>query len=317
MDITQSTSKNKKAWLEQLDKAVSDTDKPTIWRLMDEANGAHHAHEALASMVSRRAYAVRGMNVFCEIFLMPVLMQGSDLINNSAAWMSMRNPVHDALGVWFNDDGRITLFDDIIPLDWVTCWRPTVLRAHLDSLVPAMGRTKVRFDTAEIALPATAPKLGFVIIGRSTSRGWRPLPEAKVLLDNRLKDVVKYCVQIHSAAQSVAQSFTPIVLTPERIQYSITDGVCLWLSKLHEVVGIQAWTVMPSLSARDVVKFTLKLNSRQVENTQFILRMHQIGEQGLSDVLTILQQVAPMFDKPLDLRKDRSEKNGEQDLDSD
>jgi len=317
MDLTQTVSKQQKTWLEQLDKAVSSTDEPAIWRLMDEAQGACNAHEALATMVSRRAYVVHHQNVFCELFLMPVLLQGGDLLNDRAAWMSIRNPVRDALGVWFNDDGRITLFDDVIPLDWVTCWRPTVWRAHLDHLIPAMGQVKVRFDTAEILLPAAAPRLGFVIIGRRTAKGWRSLPDTKVLMDNRLKDVVRYCLHIHTKSQNASQSVAPIVLTPERIHYSITDGVCLWLTKLHEAVGIEGWTVMPSLTTRDVVKFTLKLHSRQVSHTQFVLRMHQIGEQGLNDVLTILQHVAPMLDGPQDLRGPQSRKNAWVDLDSD
>ena len=58
---------------------------------------------------------------------------------------------------------------------------------------------------------------------------------------------------------------------------------------------------MPSLATRDVVKVTLKLRSKQVELTQFTLRLHQIGTQGLSDVLSMLQQIAPMLDMPVDM----------------
>ena len=88
----------------------------------------------------------------------------------------------------------------------------------------------------------------------------------------------------------------PIVLTPERIPFAIADGVSLWLNKLHESVGIEGWTVMPSGVASDVVKITLRLESDEVALTQFSLRLHQIGNQGLHDVLSMLQHLAPMFE---------------------
>jgi hypothetical protein len=155
--------------------------------------------------------------------------------------------------------------------------------------------------TEQVSLPDEAPRLGFVVIGRSTQKGWRELPSANGLMDKRLKDVVKYCLQIQAPTPPSFMAPAPIVLVPERIQFSITDGISLWLNKLNETVGIEGWMVMPSLAARDVVKVTLKLRSKQVELTQFTLRLHQIGTQGLSDVLSMLQQIAPMLDVPVDM----------------
>lgn len=306
-----------KSWLDQLDEAVSNVDEQAIWRLMDQQSSSEAAHEALTSMVSRLAYVHQDKNTYCELFMMPVVtMQGCNVIDNQAVWKGVRNQVREALGSWFNDDGRTTLFDDIAPMDWITTWSPGVLRAHLERLIPGSGRIKATFPTSQIALPDEAPRLGFVVIGRTTHKGWRELPTANGLMDKRLKDVVKFCLQIQAPTPSSYMAPAPIVLTPERVQFAIADGVALWLNKLHESVGIEGWTVMPSLTARDVVKVTLKLRSQQVELTQFTLRLHQIGTQGLSDVLGILKHMAPMFDTPSDMGESEYKNLSSQGLDS-
>jgi hypothetical protein len=302
MEVDTTAAPNQKSWIDQLDEAVSNTDEPAIWRLMDEQSSNDSAHEALTSMVSRLAYAHQERTVFCELFMLPVItLQGCNVINDTQVWKGVRNQVREALGNWFNDDGRTTLFDDIAPMDWVTTWRPGVLRAHLERLIPGIGKVRASFTTEQVLLPDEAPRLGFVVIGRSTHKGWRELPSSNGSMDKRLKDVVKYCLQIQAPSPSSFMAPAPIVLVPERIQFAITDGISLWLSKLNETVGIAGWTVMPSLATRDVVKVTLKLRSKQVELTQFTLRLHQIGTQGLSDVLSMLQQIAPMLDMPVDM----------------
>ena len=293
-----------KSWIDRLDEAVSNTDEPAIWRLMDEQGSNESAHEALTSLVSRLAYAHHERTVFCELFMLPVVtMQGCHVIDNAQVWKGVRNQVREALGSWFNDDGRTTLFDDIAPMDWVTTWRPGVLRAHLERLIPGCGKVRSTFTTEQVSLPDEAPRLGFVVVGRSTHKGWRDLPSSNALMDKRLKEVIKYCLQIQASTSSSHMEAAPIVLAPERIQFAITDGISLWLSKLNEAVGIEGWTVMPSLATRDVVKVTLKLRNKQVALTQFTLRLHQIGTQGLSDILSMLQQIAPMFDVPADMRE--------------
>lgn len=293
-----------KSWLDQLDEAVANVDEQAIWRLMDQQSCSEAAQDALTNMVSRLAYVQQDRNTYSELFMMPVVtMKGCNVIENQIVWKGVRNQVREALGSWFNDDGRTTLFDDIAPMDWITTWSPGVLRAHLERLIPGSGRIKATFPASQIALPDDAPRLGFVVIGRTTHRGWRELPAANGLMDKRLKDVIKFCLQIHAPTPSSYMAPTPIVLTPERIQFAIADGIALWVNKLHETVGIEGWTVMPSLTLRDVVKVTLKLRSKQLELTQFTIRLHQVGTQGLTDVLSILQQIAPMFDVPSDMRQ--------------
>jgi hypothetical protein len=239
-----------------------------------------------------------------------------NVIGNQSAWAGVRNQVRDSIGSWFNDAARMTLFDDIAPMDWVTTWPPGVLRAHLERLSPYARKTKVVFETQDIALPPSAPRLGFIVIGRSTEKGWRDLPTANSLMDQRFKEIVKYCFQIQAPSAPGQMAPVPTVLTPERVQFAVTDGISLWLSKLHEAVGIVGWTVMPSLKVRDVVKITLQLQDSSVPYTQFTIRLHQIGSQGLHDVLSILEYLAPLLDAPSNSRTTRDEEVARETIDN-
>src|SRR5207244_4218618 len=111
MEVEAPADTSLKSWIDRLDEAVSNTDEPAIWRLMDEQSSNDSAHEALTSLVSRLAYVHHERNVFCELFVLPVIaMQGCNVIDNAQVWKGARNQVREALGRWFNDDGRTTLF---------------------------------------------------------------------------------------------------------------------------------------------------------------------------------------------------------------
>lgn len=289
-------------WMQDLDQAVAHTDEPAIWRIMDAQSQNDEAHDALASMVSRHAYERGGIPVFSEIFMMPVIADHQcRVVGDSSVWKAVSGQVRESLENWFPKTGQSVIFDGLLPMDWITTWRPGVLRNHLLKLIPEAKRVSVEFLTEEIDLPAEAPRLGFVVIGRSTRRTWPELPAVNAQMDRRLKEVVKYSLQISAPVPAGHLPHAPIVLTPERVQYAVTDGISLWLTKLHEAVGIEGWMISPSTSGLDVVKITLKLGSESVPLTQFTLRLHQIGMQGLNDIVSILVSTAPTLDKPIDI----------------
>jgi hypothetical protein len=59
--------------------------------------------------------------------------------------------------------------------------------------------------------------------------------------------------------------------------------------------------VTPLAASPDVVKVTLALDSDSVRYTQFTLRKHQIGLEGVEAVLTMLHAMAPTIDAPMDM----------------
>jgi hypothetical protein len=267
---------------------------------MGERVADEEAQESLANMLTRLTYQSDSGPMFCELFMMPVVTSADcGVIGNSEAWLGVRDQFSQTLGSWFVGGGKTSLFDGIYSLDWITAWTPKVLRSHLARLTPGGEKEKIRFVMEDINLPSNAPRLGFIAIGRSTNKGWRELPGANDSVDGRLKDIVKYCLQMQGSDGESESA--PLVLTPDRLPYAITDGISLWLHQLHAIVGIDGWTVAPSSVAIDVVKVTLKLNCAEVPLTQFLLKLHQIGPQGIQDVLTVLGLMAPMLDKPADM----------------
>ena len=66
-----------------------------------------------------------------------------------------------------------------------------------------------------------------------------------------------------------------------------------WLQCLHARVGITGYTVNPSSVDRDVIEVTLQLQDDAAGRTQFQLRRHQVGHQGIATVLAGLHALAP------------------------
>jgi hypothetical protein len=71
-------------------------------------------------------------------------------------------------------------------------------------------------------------------------------------------------------------------------------------------VPITGWIALPLQASSDVVKITLALASEEVPFSQFTLRKHQLGMQGLDEVLAMLNALAPMLDQPMDIPSKRA-----------
>lgn len=294
---------DQESWLAALNSAISATDEGAIWEIMHGQQHNDEARDVLASLVSRLAFSHENSNIHCELFMLPVISHPTaEITNNNAIWKSVRETAIEALLKWFPRDNKLVVFEGILPMDWISTWTPKVLRGHLERLLPsASSNSVVSFETESIDLPIEAPRLGFITMACSRKGDWPGIPDADTQRDHRLKNVLKFALQISTPAQGNSMSNPPTVLTPERVQYAITDGVALWLTQLHDAVGIEGYAVMPSGKAADVVKITLKLNSESVPYTQFALRHHQIGNQGLQDILGLLQSTAKNLEIPSDM----------------
>ena len=95
-------------------------------------------------------------------------------------------------------------------------------------------------------------------------------------------------------------------MTPDRLQFALTDGLCLWLHMVNHAVSITGWTAAPLAASPDTIKLTLAFQDEQVPFTQFTLRKHQVGLDGLQSVLAMLKEIAPMIDTPMDIPQRQS-----------
>ena len=282
-------------WLANLNDAIQAGDEQALWQLLAQHGDQVEAHHKLATQIARLAYLIRGKPRFSEMFLVPVIDAANGrVVDNEGAWKHASYCIGEALESWLPPKVRKTVFAGIRPYDWVGTWRPAILRSHLHSTVPGSTVQKATFLTETIELPDKAPRLGFICMVLTGERGW-PQLAANTLRDNRFKAVVGMALQPGERADA------PTVLPADRMQFAVADGLCLWLCMLHQAVLITGWTVLPLAASPDVVKVTLALEDVSVRYSQFTLRKHQIGLEGVDAVLTMLHSLAPMIDVPMDM----------------
>ncbi len=275
---------------------------------MNEQSNNEDAKDTLAEKVSRMAYSHGGRSIYCELFMLPVIALDGTPLLPSSEWGDVNQAVNEAIEKWFSRDSKVVLFSGVTPYDWVSTWTPKVLRAHLMRLLPKAEKTeRIVFYSEDIALPTNAPRLGFITVACSTHRQWPSIPEADSGKDERLKSVIKLAIQIADKSQDPLSRPPSVVCTPERVRFAVADGICNWLNHLHEHVGITGYTATPSERNMDVIKVTLALKSQDVPLTQFLIRQHQIGNQGVQDVLAILHYMAPVMDWAADMTQNQNE----------
>lgn len=289
-------------WLRELNQAIQTGDDQSLWRLVDLHADKSEAHFHVAQQIARLAYAVGSETRFSELYLVPVIAQpGSPVLNDRDVWRKADICINEALQSWLPAKTRKTVFAGIQPYDWIGGWKPSILRSHLQSTIPGRHH-QVTFITETIDCPPEAPRLGFINMVLTHPRGWLRTPDADTLRDNRFKMVVSYALQMRHG------EVPPLVLTPDRVQYAVADGLGLWLHLLNERVGIKGWTAMPIEASPDVVKVTLALDSEEVPLTQFTMRKHQIGLEGVDGVLQMLQALADRLDSPMDAAAPKQER---------
>jgi hypothetical protein len=285
-------------WLLELDQAITHGDEARLWHAMANLPDQDAATRELADKMPRLAYQQRGKVRLCELFMVPVLTGGDapELFADQRTWKEAANCIMDAVGSWFGrTKSSLTMFPLIRPYDWLGTWKPHVLRSHLIAAMPGhRAAAKTEFLTQAIELPVAAPRLGFITFVATTTGGWVRLPEPDALVDERFKLVVSSI--LHRSPDVNA----PTVLTPERVQFAVADGLCLWLDRLHQGVGITAWTVALHESSPDILRVSLELDDVSLRYTQFLARKHQVGVDGLEQLFSKLAQIAPMLDKPMD-----------------
>lgn len=283
-------------WLDNLNTAIRTCDDISLWQLLSQHHDQVEAHSVAAENIARIGYTLRERVHFAEMFAIPVIeQQGARVLGDDMAWKHARHCISEALDGWLPCKARKTVFSGLRTYDWVSGWRFSVLRSHLLSVVPGSGVKTSTFLSEDSELPQEAPRLGFVLMVLTSNRGWPQLPAANSLRDNRLKTVVSYALQASRAGAA------PVILPPDRLQYSMADGLCLWLSMLHEAVPITGWIAAPIAASPDVVKVTLTFDHEEVQFSQFTLRKHQLTLLGVDAVLGMLASLAPRIDEPMDL----------------
>lgn len=289
---TQQERANTIYWAKDLDEALGRNDDKAVWDLISLQHDQESAHDMLATLVARLRYRVSGKMHFAEMMMIPIITEGENQPNlkDRARWTSANYALSEGIDNWRPKRTRANLQSGFVPLDQIGLWKPEIIRHKLLCTVPGQWREGIKLLVEDIDLPAGAPKLWFLPFVLTGEEGWPRTPEySEQSADQRLQQVVRFAI-------TGKGENAPMVLPPERVQHAMADGVCMWLLKMAQQVGLRGWTAIPGTSSPDVLKITLALEGETPQLTQFILRRHQLGAQGVNDVLVMLQGLAPMLD---------------------
>lgn len=277
-------------WQSQLDEAIRSSNDAQMWDLVRQQGDQEEAHEIVATRLSRLAFRIDNKSRYSELFLMPLIDHAGCVVDNADAWKKASHTIGEALDQWLPAKSSKIIFNGVRPFDWVGTWQSKIIRSHLHRAVPGYEQVRLTTVAEKILLPEHAPRLGFVSMVLTSQLGWLSMGQATTLRDKRLRDVVRFSLQ--------GEDDTPpcTVLAPDRVQFAVTDGVCVWLNELNEVVPITGWMVGLVPTTPDVVKITLSLADENVGLTQFTVRRHQIGLRGLDDILCVLNDIAPCME---------------------
>lgn len=284
------------SWTNQLDEAIQHNNLAHMWHLVQAHADQDEGNRQLVDRIARMTHQINRRTFFSELFLMPVIVWGdTDTFESSSSWRQTYTCVDEVLLSWFPPPAYAMIFHGLRSYDHLGSWQPAIIRQHLQRATTSNSANKLRYTVELIKLPPMAPRLVFATMVLTSKLGWPVLPEARPVLDQRLRQVVAFA--LHNTPD--LQVPIPIVLPPDRLQDAVTRGLVLWLEQLHHACTILGWSASPHAKSADVVIITLRLDS-EPSWTQFAVRNHHIGLQGLRHVLQQLQDLAPNLEQASD-----------------
>ena len=267
--------------------ALESGDDERIWDALRRFPDEDQLLRVIAEEAPRMAVRVGSGPRFSAMLLVPVIENiAGSVIGNHDAWKGAEQCFSDALRAWQGPRGTHTVFRGVFPYEWIAAWEPSAFRQHLLATAPGASHRSLTFHPESLTLPAGAPRLGFVVAVVGNRRAWPQLPTPDTLRDARFREVAAYALSM-TAAHCTAN-----VLPPDQVSAALADGLCLWLSMLHEAAGIAAWDMSPCAASHDAVKVSLALGSQDQPTVQFNVRKHQLAPVGIDCVASVLTSLA-------------------------
>jgi hypothetical protein len=279
------------AWASALREALREEDDERYLDLIRETRGNTEASAVITNELARIVYGTaRGDRTFAELMMMPVIQHGArSLIEDDHKWQPAHLVIEDALRQWMPPTTRLVMFQSVLGYHHIAAWSPVVIRRHLHSSIPGYRVGRVSVIDQPLDLPPDAPRLGFVRFIASSTTGWLELPPPELARDTALREQCEFAFQASREAQLRFH-------TPQRAQFALRKGVMAWLTALHDFSPITGW--MTSLDPNpDAVRISLRLDVGQDFYLQFVVRAHQISDDGVTAILQHLAGIAPALDR--------------------
>jgi hypothetical protein len=262
--------------------ALEAADDERLWRTFRNSPDEDHLLRVISDEAPRMLHRLRDGPYFSELYLVPVIENvAGTVIGNDVCWKGAEKCLSDAVRAWRGRTADQTVFRGVRPYEWIAAWEPSALRQHLQAANPGPHRA-LTFSPQPLVLPDGAPRLGFVVLAVGQRKAWPQLPVPDTLRDERFRQVVVHALADRCAAE---------VLPPDQVSAALADGLCLWLAKLHEAVGIRDWDLSPCPSKPDALRVCLTLGTRGAL-LEFDVRRHQLAPVGTDCISAMLASIA-------------------------
>ena len=280
MKIAEALDKKDEALLWEAAKS-SKSQSAFFDRLRDECS------MAVYSIGSRRSQYV--VNHHCALFMIPVIMSANAEANLADAKAMRPVATHLArwLQQWFSNTTEVTVFNVATSYQEICNWSPLVMREKLLQLSKQSGGFSFLSPDMDFQLPATAPRLAFLIAGLQRPMEIPTLPRLDPVADETFRSRIEGALQVVSPMSS---RIDVRVELPDYASSALQKGLMRWLDALHAVHPILRWDAMPA--GNDAVYLQLVLEDDEPVVSRFMLRAHQLGMDGVAKVLDHVAKLA-------------------------
>lgn len=267
-------------------EALERKDDGAIWAAESTSPSQQHFFERLRETVGHTTYETGASRAFkpklrhhCSMLMVPTLMNHATASTlTGKATQGPLKTVVNWLTEWMDLRYSITSFQVPLHYQEICMWGPSVMRSRLDQLIKKNAGSVGLEPDFNFQLPEDAPNLSFLVTAVHSTMEWASLPaenaQGDLELTSKISGALQYCAGSPADIQ---------VLTPNFSAEAIRTGLIGWMSALHSQCGIGKWDVTPV--AQDMVILHLEVGD-QGAMSQIPLRAHQIGLDGIQDVLT-------------------------------
>lgn len=280
MKITEALERRDEALL--WDAAKSSKSQAAFFdRLRDECS------MAVYSVGSRRGQYV--VNHHCALFMIPVIVPASagGLVEDAGAMRPVATHLARWVQEWFANTTEVTVFNVATSYQEICNWSPLVMREKLLQLSKQSDGFSFLSPDMDFQLPATAPRLTFLIAGLQRPIEIPTLPRLDPVADEAFRSRIEGAIQVVSPMSS---RIDVRVELPDYASSALQKGLVHWLGALHEVHPILRWDAMPA--GNDAVYLQVVLEDDEPVHSRFMLRAHQLGMDGVAKVLDHVAKLA-------------------------
>ncbi len=273
----------------QMFDALERRDDASLWEAARRAPSQALFFEDLRHQVSTTSY-MAGMRkgrtdkvqFHCSLVLVPVILGKAllDVVDSDTVLKPAIKQVQGWLAHWFEHRVEVSIFNTVVGYNEVCLWTPSIMREKLERLAVRKTPTIAVPPNFDFHLPTETPELAFFVAAIHKPLDWPRIPEDDANENTALAGKLAGALQVCSSS---AMPGTVEVLPPNFASDAICAGILRWIEAIAATAGIKRWDAQ--LVDQDLVVLQLELGDDAVTTNPIPLRAHQLGLDGLEQIL--------------------------------